>query len=141
MTVTFDMLLEDQTGDMPLVPILGNGIEKIAQSVGIAVGLHRGEVLFNKNDGIPYQEIGQQKPLRTDQVSDFIKAKVSVVEGVVRITEWTPLYVQSLRKFSITGRVVVVNEREFEFSVLPVGNLQNTNPLAIFTILGTPKIF
>ena len=140
MTVLFDMLLDDDF-DMPINPVLGNGIEKIAQSVKVAAGLHVGDVLFNKDDGINYFAIGQQKPLRTDEVSDFIKSQVLAVAGVVRISEWTPLFIQSERKFSIEGRIVVVNEQEFEFSVLPVGGQGNTNPLAIFTILGTPKIF
>lgn len=138
MTVRFDVLLDPITGDLPLSPIMSNGIEKIGQSAKIITSLHKGEAIFDTSVGLPYLEWLQQKPIRVSEISDHVKREILRLEGVVRISQWLEEFNPITLKMTITGRIVVEDESEFQISVIP--SPSNSGAVSSFTITGLPRI-
>ena len=138
MTVRYDVLLDPVTGDLPLAPIMSNGIEKVAQSAKIITSLHLGEAIFDTSVGLPYLVWSQQKPLKVSEISDHVKRVILQLEGVVRISQWLEEFDTNTRKMTITGRIVVEDESEFQISVIP--SPSNSGAVSAFTITGLPRI-
>ena len=139
MTILYDVLLDPDTGDLPLNPILSNGAAKVGQSAFIATKTHLGEVLFDTSRGLPYMVWGQQKPLGVDEVSDFVKRTIAGLNGVTRITEWTATFSAQDRKLTIVGTIMVEDGSEFEITVSPAG-AGNRGTQSFFTIAGLPRV-
>lgn len=139
MTILYDVLLDSVTGDLPLNPILSNSVAKVGQSAAIATKTHLGEVLFDTSRGLPYIAWGQQKPLRVDEVSDFVKRTIAGLDGVTRITQWEASFSAQDRQLTIVGTVMVEDGSEFEITVSPAGT-GNRGTQSTFTILGLPRV-
>lgn len=138
MTIRYDVMLDPITRDLPLAPVLSNGVEKVAQSAVIATSLHEGESILLKSAGMRFIEWGQQKPLQVSEVSDFVRREILRLDGVVRVESWAESFDSDLRKLTIAGRVVVEDGSEFAINVIP--SASNSNAVSSFVIAGLPAI-
>ena len=121
--------------------MIANDIRKVGQSATIATKLHKGEALFDPESGLPYIKWSLQKPVRLNEVSDFVKRTISGLNGVVRITSWVATFDRPSTQVRIVGSVVVEDESEFEIVVTSIGGGINSSPYAMFTITGIPAIY
>ncbi len=139
MTITYDVLLDPTTGDLPLAPMIANDLNKVGQSATIASLLQAGEAIFDKTAGMLYIAWGQVKPYPLTEAGNFIKRTILGLDGVISMSQWEESFDVQTQTASYTGRFVVEDGSEFDVRVLPTGEaLINSGALAYFTIVGLP---
>ena len=118
----YGILLDPNTGDLPVVAVLGSGIALIAQRVRFRLALNRGDTIRNASLGLPWVDWLSAKPVRLTEIENLTRQAVEGVPGVTRVENWSASFEASTKAVTITGQVYT-SDGEIDVRALTVAGV------------------
>lgn len=89
-------------------------VDTIRQRVETELTTFLGEYMLNEKKGLPYFSEMMKKNPNIPLIRSLIASKISTIEGVRRIVELTVAFSASLRKVSVSFRLLADTGEQFE---------------------------
>ena len=133
--MSFDVGL-DSNGDLPVVTQHITGIDLIAQSMSIALKLHRGEWLLDERVGLPFLEWIQIKPPPFDTITAEVRRTMEGIDGVTAVENLVRVFDRDTQELTFTADIIT-EEGRISATVSPFGTAGNRNPAITLYLYGS----